>query len=154
MARPSRWPGSGPSVRQPRRRRVACIPPAASWESASCRPKDSGHFASCMQIVHSLDQYRPDAPPSVVAQGTFDGMHLGPQAVIRTAVERARTLGVRPVAVTFDPNPLAVLRPTEAPPELLTLDERLERIAALGPKVCVVIPFTIEFSRVEAETYV
>jgi riboflavin kinase/FMN adenylyltransferase len=63
-------------------------------------------------------------------------------------------LGVRPVAVTFDPNPLAVLRPAEAPPELLPLEDRLERIAALGADVCLVIPFTAEFSRVEAEAYV
>lgn len=107
-----------------------------------------------MQIVRGLDQYRPDGPPSAVAQGTFDGIHLGHQAVIRTAVDRAGVLGVRPVAVTFDPNPLAVLRPAEAPPELLPLDERLERIAELGPEVCLVIPFTVEFSRVEAESYV
>jgi riboflavin kinase/FMN adenylyltransferase len=107
-----------------------------------------------MQIVRGLDHYRPDAPPSVVAQGTFDGIHLGHQAVIRTAVGRAHALGIRPVAVTFDPNPLAVLRPADAPPELLPLDERLERIATLGPEVCLVIPFTVEFSRIEAETYV
>jgi riboflavin kinase/FMN adenylyltransferase len=107
-----------------------------------------------MRIVRGFDQYPPDAPPSVVAQGTFDGIHLGHQAVIRTAVERAQALGVRPVAVTFDPNPLAVLRPTDAPPELLTLDERLERISELGPEVCLVIPFTPEFSLVEAEDYV
>ena len=117
-------------------------------------PRGSARCASSMQIVRGLDQYRPDAPPSVVAQGTFDGIHLGHQAVIRTAVERARALGVRPVAVTFDPNPLAVLRPAEAPPELLPLDERLERIAELGPEVCLVIPFTAEFAQVEAEAYV
>ena len=107
-----------------------------------------------MRIVQGLDQYPADAPPSVVAQGTFDGMHLGHQAVIRTAVERARTRGVQPVAVTFDPNPLAVLRPAEAPPEILPLDERLARIAELGPKVCLVIPFTPAFAEVEAEAYV
>jgi riboflavin kinase/FMN adenylyltransferase len=107
-----------------------------------------------MQIVRGLDQYRPDAPPSVVAQGTFDGIHLGHQTVIRTAVERAQALGVPSVAVTFDPNPLAVLRPAEAPSELLALDERLERIAELGPSVCLVIPFTAEFAAVEAEAYV
>jgi riboflavin kinase / FMN adenylyltransferase len=107
-----------------------------------------------MRIVRGPDQYPPDAPPSVVAQGTFDGIHLGHQAVIHTAVARARALGVRPVAVTFDPNPLAVLRPNEAPPELLSLEDRLERIAALGPEVCLVIPFTLAFSRVEAEAYV
>ena len=107
-----------------------------------------------MRIVRGLDQYPPDAPPSVVAQGTFDGMHLGHQAVIRTAVERARALEVRPVAVTFDPNPLAVLRPAEAPPELLPLDERLERIAELGPDACLVIPFTAQFAEVAADAYV
>jgi FAD synthase len=42
-----------------------------------------------MQIFRSLDQYRPDAPPSVVAQGTFDGIHLGHQAVIRMAGARS-----------------------------------------------------------------
>jgi riboflavin kinase/FMN adenylyltransferase len=107
-----------------------------------------------MRIIRGLDRYPPDAPPSVVAQGTFDGVHLGHQAVIRTAVERARARGVPPVAVTFDPNPLAVLRPAEAPPELLPLDERLGRIGEIGPDVCLVIPFTREFAGVEAEAYV
>ena len=149
------------AVRAPRRRRfrrpaphAACTPARAFSASARYRPTGCAPFASSMQIVRGLDQYRPDAPPSVVAQGTFDGIHLGHQAVIRTAVERAQALGVRPVAVTFDPNPLAVLRPADAPPELLTLDERLERIAELGPEVCLVIPFTPEFSLVEAEDYV
>jgi riboflavin kinase/FMN adenylyltransferase len=107
-----------------------------------------------MQIVRGLDRYPADAPPSVVAQGTFDGIHLGHQAVIRLAVERARALGVRPVVVTFDPHPAVVLRPGEAAPEILPLAERLERIAELGPETCLVIPFTPEFSRVEAATYV
>lgn len=107
-----------------------------------------------MQVVRGLDRYPADAPPSVVAQGTFDGIHLGHQAVIRTAVERARALGVRPVAVTFHPNPAAILRPDEAPPEIAPLEERLTRIAELGAAACLVIPFTPEFSRVEAETYV
>lgn len=107
-----------------------------------------------MRIVQGLDRYPADAPPSVVAQGTFDGVHLGHQAVIRTAVERARALGVTPVAVTFAPNPLSVLRPAGAPQELATLEERLERIAELGPATCLIVPFTREFAHVEAETYI
>jgi riboflavin kinase/FMN adenylyltransferase len=107
-----------------------------------------------MRTYRGLDRYPPDAPPSVVAQGTFDGIHLGHQAVIRTAVERARALWVRSVALTFDPLPVAVLRPAEAPPEILSLEERLEHIAALGVHVAVVIPFTPEFSRVEADAFV
>jgi len=90
----------------------------------------------------------------VVAQGTFDGIHLGHQAVIRTAVERARACGLPAVALTFDPLPMTVLRPGEAPAEILPLDERLERIAGLGPDVALVIPFTLGFSRVEADAFV
>jgi riboflavin kinase/FMN adenylyltransferase len=107
-----------------------------------------------MRTVRGLDRYPPDRPPTVVAQGTFDGIHLGHQAVIRTAVERARVLSASPVVVTFDPNPVTVLRPGDAPPEILPLDQRLEQIAALGPELCLVIPFTPEFSRVEADEYV
>lgn len=107
-----------------------------------------------MRVLQGLDRYPADAPPSVVAQGTFDGVHLGHQAVIRTAVERAAALGVTPIAVTFAPNPLSVLRPSDPPPELVSLDERLARIAELGPATCLIIPFTPEFSRVEAEAYV
>jgi riboflavin kinase/FMN adenylyltransferase len=81
-------------------------------------------------------------------------MHLGHQAVIRRAVERAGALGVPAVALTFDPLPMAVLRPAEAPPEILPLEERLEAIASLGPAVAFVIQFTPEFSRVEAEPFV
>ena len=90
----------------------------------------------------------------MVAQGTFDGIHLGHQEVIRTAVRRARDLRAQAAALTFDPSPSTVLRPSEAPPEILPLDERLDRIADLGPDVTLVIPFTLEFSRVEAAAFV
>ncbi len=111
-------------------------------------------FASSVQRYRGLDQYPADAPPSVVAQGTFDGLHLGHQAVIRTAVSRARTIGAKAIALTFDPHPAAVLRPAGAPAEILPLEERLEHIAALGADIALVIPFTLEFSRVEADTFV
>ncbi|MGH7265530.1 MAG: bifunctional riboflavin kinase/FAD synthetase [Candidatus Rokuibacteriota bacterium] len=107
-----------------------------------------------MRIIRGLDRYPADAPPSVVAQGTFDGIHLGHQAIIRHAVDRARALDAQAVALTFDPHPVAVLHPGEAPPEILSLEDRLAEMAALGPDVGLVIPFTREFSEMEAETFV
>ena len=107
-----------------------------------------------MRRIRGLDQYPADAPSAVVAQGTFDGMHLGHQEVIRTAVERAGVLGAVLVALTFDPRPVSVLRPAEASPEILPLEERLDLIAALGAEAALVIPFTPEFSRVEAPAFV
>lgn len=107
-----------------------------------------------MRVYQGLDRYPPEVGPAVVAQGTFDGMHLGHQAVIRLAVSRARALGLPAVAVTFDPLPMAVLRPEEPPVPLLPLGERLERIETLGVNVALVIPFTVELSRVDADRYV
>src|SRR5262249_62220880 len=97
-----------------------------------------------MRTIHGLDRYPADAPPSVVAQGTFDGIHLGHQAVIGLAVERARARGLQAVALTFDPLPVAVLRPGEAPPPILSLEERLERIRALRPDPALVVPVPLE----------
>ncbi|TMI79215.1 MAG: hypothetical protein E6H04_10970, partial [Bacillati bacterium ANGP1] len=58
-----------------------------------------------------------DKPPgdSVLALGTFDGLHLGHQQVIRHAVAHAHGSGTRSVAVTFEPHPLEVLRPGTDP---------------------------------------
>jgi riboflavin kinase/FMN adenylyltransferase len=66
---------------------------------------------------------------AVVTVGTFDGVHLGHRAVVDEVVRRARSQGRASLLVTFEPHPLAVLRPDRAPPRL-TVDE--ERSAALA----------------------
>jgi riboflavin kinase/FMN adenylyltransferase len=107
-----------------------------------------------MRILRGLPSYPPDLRPSVTALGVFDGIHLAHAKVLGTAVERARALRVAAVVCSFDPNPAAVLRPGEAPAPIATLDENLARIAAIGPDATLVIPFTLEFSRMEAEAFV
>src|SRR5438270_11895819 len=94
------------------------------------------------------------APPSAVALGAFDGIHLAHQKILDLATARARALGASAVACTFDPHPLQVLRPGQAPEPITTLAERLELIGARGIDLTVVIPFTLEFSRVEPEAFV
>jgi len=107
-----------------------------------------------MPIIRGLPSFPPDLSPSVVALGAFDGIHLAHARILETAVERARGLGVTSLVCTFDPNPAAVLRPERAPAPLASLDENLARIAAYGPDATLVIPFTEELSRVEAEAFV
>jgi riboflavin kinase/FMN adenylyltransferase len=81
---------------------------------------------------------RPAAPlprlpnGSTVTVGSFDGVHLGHQAVLREIDRRARAAGRASVLVTFDPHPLEVVNPGAAPPLLTTGPERLE-ILALSP---------------------
>lgn len=90
----------------------------------------------------------------MAALGAFDGIHLAHAKILDIAVERARALGVSAVACTFDPHPTAVLRPSLAPAPIATLEENLARIAERGLDATLVIPFTREFSRMEAEAFV
>lgn len=85
--------------------------------------------------------------PRAVAIGTFDGVHLGHRRVI----EEALSAGGRPTVVTFDPHPRRVLG--YAVEQLATLERRLELLAELGVEETLVIEFTLETQRVEAEEF-
>lgn len=107
-----------------------------------------------MRIVQGLESYPPDAGPSVVALGTFDGIHLGHRAILGVAVARGRARGGRVVACTFDRHPMEVLSPARAPAPLTTLAERLHLIAETGVDLTVVLAFTRELAGVEPEVFV
>jgi riboflavin kinase / FMN adenylyltransferase len=107
-----------------------------------------------MRILRGLASYPPDLRPCVTALGAFDGIHLGHALLISTAVERGRALGLPSVVCTFDPHPASVLWPDRAPRPIATLDDNLERMKGLGADAALIIPFTLEFSRMEAEAFV
>ena len=90
---------------------------------------------------------------SVVTTGTFDGVHLGHQAIVRYLVDRAGEIGGVPTVVTFDPHPREVLL-GRAIPLLTTLDERADLLESLGVERFVVIPFSRDLSLLEPEDYV
>jgi len=91
---------------------------------------------------------------SVLAVGNFDGLHLGHQAILRATVERALETNAVSTALTFDPPPLKVLRPESAPPRISTNTQRLEWCTILGLEAAVVMPFTMELSRLAPEDFV
>ncbi|MBI3312157.1 MAG: riboflavin biosynthesis protein RibF [Candidatus Omnitrophica bacterium] len=92
--------------------------------------------------------------PIVAAIGIFDGVHRGHRRILAKAVERARRLKGAAVAVTFDPHPLAVLNPPQAPSRLISLEDRLQAFAGCGVQAAVVIRFTRSFSRWSPERFV
>lgn len=77
----------------------------------------------------------------IVALGNFDGVHLGHQAVIGRAVERARAAGRPALVATFDPHPMRHFKPDAAPFRLTTLDQRQELFAGLGADAMLVFDF-------------
>jgi riboflavin kinase/FMN adenylyltransferase len=106
--------------------------------------------------VHVIrDPFRSSELPrgGVATIGNFDGVHLGHRRILEAVVERARASGKPSIAITFEPHPLAVLRPDHAPPRLQTLRQKEEAIEALGIDWLLVIPFTRDFSLVEPEDF-
>lgn len=100
-----------------------------------------------MRVWRDFSDVPRDLGRTVVTIGNFDGMHLGHQHVIRRAREVAAEVeattpidGV--VAVTFDPHPIAVLRPEHAPPTITTIDQRLRLLGEAGVDDVLVIPFS------------
>ena len=91
---------------------------------------------------------------AVVTIGMFDGVHVGHQRLIRTAIRLAARLQAASVVLTFDPDPQTVLAPRRAQARLMGLAARLRLMRALGVERIRVLPFTRAFSRLSAEQFV
>jgi riboflavin kinase/FMN adenylyltransferase len=81
-------------------------------------------------------------------------VHLGHQDVLRALVERARSLGVASVLLTFEPHPLEVVNPAAAPLLLSVGDEKLEVLAESGVDYVVIMPFTPALAAFEPSQFV
>ena len=79
--------------------------------------------------------------PRVVTIGTFDGVHRGHHALISSAVDRAREIGVRATAVTFEPVPSAVLRPDRFPGRICSAEEKFRLLATTGLDDIITVAF-------------
>lgn len=94
-----------------------------------------------MHIWRSIDEVPPDLGPTVVVIGNFDGVHLGHRHVLTRAREVADARGLTLVAVTFDPHPMAVLRPEHAPTSLTSVESRAELLGECGADAVLALPF-------------
>lgn len=82
--------------------------------------------------------------PRRVAVGEFDGVHIGHREVIAGA----------DTVLTFEPHPLAVIKPSAVPRLITTPERRAELVAALGVQELVLIPFDRDFSALTADEFV
>jgi riboflavin kinase/FMN adenylyltransferase len=105
-------------------------------------------------VYHDLPPQGLPFSRTVVTIGNFDGVHLGHRAILGRVAQRARELDGRPVAVTFEPHPLKVLRPEMELPLLTTGTQKLRLLAEAGLAAVVVLPFTPEFAKMPARDFV
>ncbi len=104
-----------------------------------------------MHIHHGIASL-PHIPKAVVTSGTFDGVHLGHQQIIRRLCELAAQRQGETVLITFYPHPRLVLGQQV---ELLsTLEEKAYWLEQYGIQHLLVLPFTQEFSQMSPEEFV
>jgi riboflavin kinase/FMN adenylyltransferase len=90
----------------------------------------------------------------IVALGNFDGFHLGHQAVVGRAVERARAESRPALVATFDPHPVRFFKPDLPPFRLTSLDQRERLFALAGADAMLVFRFDAELASLGAEAFV
>lgn len=105
------------------------------------------------RIFHSLEAI--DLPPGPIhlAIGMFDGLHLGHQSVIESAIHSARRSNGLAGVLTFWPHPSRLFRPADPTPQIMNPEDKDAFLLALGLDFVVVHPFDAEFARLEAEGF-
>ena len=107
-----------------------------------------------MRILRTLAELATEKSSVYLAIGVFDGVHLGHQRVISQARDVARQATGISVALTFDPHPIRVLRPDQAPALLTSTAHKLALIQQLGVDACVLINFDNAFATTPAEKFI
>ncbi len=107
-----------------------------------------------MRVLRHLDESIQFNAP-ILTLGTYDGVHLGHQEIIKALVERAKARGVESILFTFDPHPRKVLYPDTSTVQLIdTVQEKLDKLEKLGLDTVILFPFTHTFSRLSAMEFV
>jgi len=103
----------------------------------------------------TLDGGVPDhLKGSILALGNFDGFHLGHQAVVNRAIQRAFHERRPAIVATFDPHPVKFFKPDVPPFRLSTLDQREELFKHAGADAMLVFEFNAALAATDAEEFV
>jgi riboflavin kinase/FMN adenylyltransferase len=106
-----------------------------------------------MRLLRDLARLSDDLRGGAVAIGNFDGVHLGHVRIARRLIERAREVQGPAIVFTFDPHPVRILRPQEAPPPLTWTDRKAELLGELGVDAMIAYPTDEELLRLSPEEF-
>lgn len=111
------------------------------------------YFCRMITVRHT-ENFRIEKD-SILTIGTFDGVHLGHQKILKKLNEIRQRTGLNSVILTFDPHPRKVLFPDQTDLKLITTtDEKLALLKQNGVDVAVVYPFSKAFSQLNAQSYI
>ncbi|MGV3629582.1 MAG: bifunctional riboflavin kinase/FAD synthetase [Bacteroidota bacterium] len=111
-------------------------------------------FAASMKVHYSFDEISAIKNP-VLTIGTFDGVHVGHQKILKRLNEEARRNGGESVLFTFHPHPRLVLDPGNTELKILqTQEEKIRKLERMGLDHLIIYPFTKDFSNTKAEDFI
>lgn len=93
-----------------------------------------------MKLIRNLADVTADLRSGAVAIGNFDGVHLGHARIAERLIAQARLVDGPAVVLTFDPHPVRLLRPAEAPAPLTWTDRKAELLSMLGVDCMIAYP--------------
>lgn len=106
-----------------------------------------------MKVFHSVQAFK-STKKTIVTLGTFDGMHIGHQAILSKLKLQKKIYGYQTLVLTFFPHPRMVLKTDHQISLLNTINERIKQIENFGIDHLVVQEFTQEFANLSAEEFV
>ncbi len=106
-----------------------------------------------MEIIHNLNSFSSTQRTSLTI-GNFDGFHKGHQLVVDRLIQCSKRSLDDSVVITFNPHPLKVLNPNEAPTLISTLEEKINLLKNTNLNTLVLLKFDNDLSRIRPETFV
>ena len=106
-----------------------------------------------MKTIHGIENF-PASEGSIVTIGTFDGVHLGHQQILKQLIDTSQQSKLKSVLLTFFPHPRMVLQPDISMRLIQTIEERERALTKTGLDYLVIHPFSEKFSRLSADDYV
>lgn len=107
-----------------------------------------------MYIIENLHDITIDHQSHIVALGNFDAVHYGHQEIIKACINLAQEFNKIPAILTFQPHPQAILYPEKNHKLIISNRDKLKYIADLGIRKAFVLPFTLDFSRLNAIDFI
>lgn len=106
-----------------------------------------------MKVHHSIESFK-NTEPTVITIGTFDGVHIGHQEILKQLVREAKASHLKSVVLTFFPHPRMVLQKDMGIKLINTIEERVQFLSKTNIDHLIIHPFSKEFSRLSAYDYV
>jgi len=107
-----------------------------------------------LQIIESLDAIHQFNDDTTLSFGSFDGVHIAHQAIIKEVVKQAKELSRASLVLSFHPHPMAFLFPERCPLSLTTMGKKIELFSQMGVDIDIFAKLEEHISQMSAVDFV